>query len=388
MDFKEKKKINLNYIFFFIAYIFSIAFWMFSNVVIVKDIRPFFMNITFTVLLIQFINQSKKYKVKSIGYVLLIFGFSILSWKKSGSNEVLILILFLICSKNIKFNTIVKVDLIIKILFFAIIIVCYKLGFTNVYYMYRENGLIRSSMGFSHPNMFGLYVFSICCDLFYVIQNKKRLLMYFIFCIAIVIVLHFSDSRATCVVIILLMIGSAICNRNNLMENKIVKKTLQYFFVVCALFSILMAIFYSENSTFFRRMDELFNTRISSANTFLKEYDINLLGNQLELIGTKQAKILKVESKILDNAYVKLLLQYGIIIFCTYFVMFKKIINRAYKEKNYKIIIILTVMMLYGISENALFKKSPNIFLLYFSNVIFLKEGERIENVEKEKSNT
>ena len=167
-----KKENTVNIIFYF-AYALEIFYWMFSNVTMIGGYRIIAVKLAYFLLIVCFILNMTKNKKKDYIYIGLYIIISFLSMIVSDSNSILLIILFLIGMKQMKFKKIVKFDFYIKIIFLLIIVVLYKLNLTENYYMYRTDGVMRSSMGFAHPNIFGTYIFLLCCEYIYIYIIKE-----------------------------------------------------------------------------------------------------------------------------------------------------------------------------------------------------------------------
>ena len=77
---------------------------------------------------------------------------------------------------------------------------------------------------------------------------------------------------------------------------------------------------------------------------------------------------------ILDNAYSLILLRYGIITFLMLGVYLNLFFKKAYENKEYIIISIMLVFLLFGLLESGIVKVEYNIFWLYFSKLLYDKK--------------
>ena len=378
-----KRKVNLNKLIFYIAYILMLIYYMGSNIVILSNIKGYIIKFSYILLFIDCITHFTKYKVKSLILIFICIVVSFISWRISGSGDIAILILFITSAKNIEFNNLIKFDIKIKSILLCVVLVAYILGMTDVYYMYRTDGTIRSSMGFSHPNIFATYVFSICCE--YVYLNYKNMKLYKVILLIIIsfIITYFSDSRTAQFAIIILALIWYINNKFNIFKYKVINKILTIMFIILTGVSYGTGMLYAQGNKIIEITDELLTGRIKCIYYFINKYDINLLGNELELIGTREALEYNTSAKILDNSYIKILLQFGIVNYVLFVLLLYYGIKRAIKEKNYALCLIFLIYFIYGISENALYLIRYNIFLLYFSNIIYLKEIDNYKDLDK-----
>ena len=381
-----KKKINISNFLFYTAYILMLIYYMGSNIIFLQNIQNKILILSYLLLVINFVVQSSKYKVKSIILIVLCIVISLISWKVSNSSEIAVLIIFVVSLKNIKFNDIVSFDIKAKITLVATILIFYALGLTDVYYKYREDGRIRSSMGFSHPNIFGTYIFSICCE--YIYLNYKKIKFYKVVGLVVVsfLVSYFSDSRTAQLSILIAVLFWCVFSKYNIFKYKVVNFTLSILFLILTIISYVLGVLYSDNNGFVLKLDELLTGRIKCIDQFINEYDVKLFGNELELVGTREAEENGISAKILDNAYIKILLQYGLVSYLLFFILLFFGIKNAIKEKNYALCTMFLVYMIYGIFENALFLIRYNVFLMYLSNLVFFKNKTKNDVSEEEKT--
>lgn len=367
------KKIKINELIFFCAYVFTMFYYMFSNVLIVQDYRKYIIAFTYGLLFFNIIIQSRKYSYKSIFIIAIILIISIISWRKSKDNRVMVMILFLFSMKNIEFDKVIKVDLKFKLFFIIAIVLLYKLGYTDSYYMVRDNGMIRSSMGFSHPNVFGLYVFGCICDYVYLCYRKSKRINYLLLIIVYILVSRSADSRTAQMGIISIILFYNIFKRFDF-NKKIFIKLLPWLFLILGTISYTVGSTYDRNNMVLRKVNNLFSTRISLMNDFLDEYEVTLFGNQLDIVGTRDALKYHIKTKALDNAFVKILLMYGLLVYILYAIIFYVIIYFCIKKGNNILLLLTFIFLFYGLMENALYQINHNIFILYFSNILYSDE--------------
>lgn len=392
--FNLPNKINVKSI-FYIAYTMAIFYWMFTNVKYISDFRSIIINIVYVLLTFLCIIQAKKYSVKTI----LLIGISILiigiSWQVSNSNTLIVLLLFIVASKSINFKDLVKYDIKIKIAFLLIIVLLYYLGLTENYFMYRSDGALRSSMGLSHPNTFGVYIFSICCEYIYIRYPNLKIKELILLLIATFVIDYFSDSRGSTYSMIILILGIVFINKKHtkILEKKAIQNIILSLFIIFTILSLWTANEYSKGNEIMYKLNEILSGRIRFSSQFLNDYSAKLFGNSMELLGVKEANETGKQALVLDNAYVKLILQYGILSYLLFGLSVYISFRYAFKNKDYAFCIIFCIYILRGFTGNVLFSLYGNIFLLYISNYLYNKKivngesNENKKNMEKDKEN-
>lgn len=370
------KKSNLYELLFLFSYAIALLSYMCESVNVISRYRNHILYISYIILIFIYIIQSKKYRIMDLVKIVSVIIISIISWFVSKNATFMILFAFIFAEKNIEFKKIVKFDFKLKLFYLLIVVFLFCLGFTDNYSVYRD-GMLRNSMGFSHPNKFGAYIFSLYTEFMYLYFNKDRkILNITVTLVSTVVISYFCDSRssAICVLILYLMLVLLKKNDYKLLGNKIIKKILIYSFVAFSLISIILGYIYNSNIEILRSLNSAFSGRLSYTHIFLDEYNINLFGNELYLVSNRMAIEQGIQALILDNSYVRILLQYGLLSFVMFAYLYVSSMKNSIKQKEYIICIILYVYLIRGLADNIMFTFNTNIFLLYFSSVIFFRE--------------
>lgn len=376
----KRVKINYETIFYF-SYILALFSWMFSNVKYIMDICDIILKISYCTLTLAYVFKFKQLskKEKLISVFTLVTAF--ISWRIANNPTLYILFIFILSAKDIDLKKFINNDYKIKIVLLCTIILLYYLGCTENFIMYRSSGIVRSSMGFSHPNIFGAYIFSIFSEYLYINHKKVKTPLLIIASIIIAfLIFYFSDSRGSYLSIIFLcaMIILYRFNPRDIFDNKIFKKAIIYSSIIFAIASIILAIRYVPTSNLYLKIDSLLSGRIKFAHWYLDTYNIKLLGNKLLLVSTYLAVDTGQRAYVLDNAYIKIILQYGIIIFLLFFIPYIKACKRAYEKKDYILVIMFFIYAVRGLTENILFGLYGNVFLLFVGIELLQLEVDKI----------
>ena len=213
----------------------------------------------------------------------------------------------------------------------------------------------------------------------YIYYKRIKIIDYIVLMFSSFIVYYFSNSRTAQIGIIVLIILTFFYNKGTiqqLLKLKLISGILRYLFIILTLMSYILGILYINENQSTISINSLVSNRIKMIAMFIDDYDVTLFGNNLELLGTKAALEKGEVAKVLDNSYIKIILQYGILVYIMMASFFVRGIKKAEKEGDYILIILFTLFCIYGIMENVLVLLQYNIFLLYFSQVIYNKEEE------------
>lgn len=384
------RKINVKEILFFIGYAIIIFSEMFSKVTLIEGNISIINNIGLGILILAAINNVilNKYNYKTIIGLLIITVLLILVTMQSEDNLLLKVFIIAIAYGDIELKKFIKLDVIIRILFMFTVILLYNIGLTENYFMFREDGTIRSSMGFAHPNNFGQYLLVVCADLVLLRFEKIKFIDYiYLFC-SIFLINHFSNSRTSQVCLVVLIIAIILLKKRiDIMNFKLVRVIIINSFLIFTIISIFLANSYKANESWAIKLDGLVSNRISYASRFLEYYDIKLFGNEIEMKYTQEARANGEQPWVLDNSYLVILLRYGIIAYIIIYLIMLTITRELYKKKEYVIIMLWFIFGINAIFENTIFKIQFNTLLVVLASLLYRKiiktKNNNIQEKEK-----
>lgn len=354
-------KIKSDYIFYIGMFFLAIA-TMCVNIVYMREYLTYIKLVALVLLMLSAFIKIKNLKIPLnqflIMVVMLIVG--IFSYFSSKDFLLLTIFLVLISSMNIDFEKIVKCDLFIKIVVSLFVIINYFAGNTDSIEIHRTDGLLRYSFGFFHPNTFSLYLVFMYFNMSYLQRKKITARLIVLGCVCSYIVLRFADSKTAFLINSIFLIYLVFKKQiDRLLENKRVVNQIKNLFVYFFLLSFLLTI--SKNligDEFFEQVDSLFSGRLSVQLYYLENFKINLFGNDVEYV------------RSLDNAYIRMLLSYGICGVFIFSYISANICRRAYKNDDGIIILMFFLISTYGLMENLIYNPILNVFMIYFSKCI------------------
>ena len=346
---------------FYFSYILMLFSWMFESVLYIKELLPYIRYISYILAIIVIFYNYKKFSAKKVLVNIILTIIVIISTIYSKNNMILSLWLFLLACEQIDFDEMVRIDFKTKIIFTIIIVLLYLLGFTTKVEFLTYTGEIRSSLGFGNPNTFGYYMFSICADYLYIKTGKLKFSNIIILILISVFVGKASLSRTSSYLIILLAAMSTFSTIfKKIIFNKITKKIVYITFLILTIISIEIASNYNEGNRLHVALNNALSGRVIISQKYLEKYDYKLLGQEVEITNYTGTKTL-----YLDNAYLKLLLNSGILVYILIYSIYAKIIKKGYDMNNNLLIVTIIVYLMYGVTENAMFWLTGNVFLLY-----------------------
>ncbi len=366
-------KTKINIFLFYFAYLLMLFSALFSKVTIVSNYLDILNDISLVILIVNFFLQRNCYPRKTFVAMVAVFCLAVICSYFAGDRQILRLLLLIYASENIDFNKFMRYTFKITVGMIAIVLICNFLGLTEENIVYREDGSIRSAMGFSHPNTFGYLILLTYFEYIYIHKDKFSKKMLFVILPAIILINYFCDSRTSMIILILLSLFVLFRTHTleKLFEQRFIKTFITHSFIILTLLTFFCVYLYNSDNEIGLKINELLSGRIYWISNLMDQYGINLFGHNIRLIGQKQAALEGISPVYLDNGYFYILLKYGLCLFLVFALAYKKVIKYFYKNKDYVIILILFLLSIYCLMENIIFNVSFNAFLLVFSVLIF-----------------
>lgn len=359
--------INLNNFFFFVGILLIELSYTAVNIIYFQNHLTI---IKFTGLFILLINflltvNKKSYSKNTLMMIFILLSISLIIYVTHSVSFLIELILIALNCIKKEFDETLKIDFKVKISILLIILTSYFLGKTNgIFEIIMRENITRYSLGFYHPNTLSMFMMLILFE--YVYLNKKNLNVKKIILIIILSLLSVkvTDSRTAfyCVLILITFIFIKNVDKS-LNKNNAIIFFLRHSFSFLMLASLLVSLLYIYNMDFAINLNELVNNRISIQSDFLKNYDITLFGNVIDYNMT------------LDNGFLKLLLNFGLITMFSYGYISYKNFTIGLEKNDNVFVAIFSILLLYSLSESYMIYCAYNIFIIYLF-CDHKKEGE------------
>ena len=224
------------------------------------------------------------------------------------------------------------------------------------------------TFGFVNPNnLLMVYIAAIMTyNLLHEGQVKMRTL-FVEFALAAVI-FRFTNSRTgmlvTSIYLMNLIIGKVDSSK------KISRKFMavgNYLFIILSAISMFLALGYQKGDLMWEKIDVALSWRPFLWGRYFDDYSITLLGTRLDMdrFGS------------LDNAYLTLLLKYGVLVFGVYLILFVSMSRRAVQQNKWDFVACIIAYEIYFVSEFGPVLVNVNIALLI--EIHYLMNRRKIE---------
>lgn len=308
--------------------------------------------------IINFLVEKKK--IRNLLNITFFTLFCMIAFYFSKNTDLVTLALVGISCLSLDIDKAVLIQLVSKIFGIVLTLISYWGGLAKDVIMVRENGQVRHSMGFIHPNSYATHV--AYASLMYIFIRKKKITQFELILILLINVLV-SKTTGTRTSLFIIVIGIILISIEKILKNNVISNISKInWFCIFGIISLVSSYMYIQYYTVLSPLNDLFSGRIRQSSEFLYKYNISIFGQYLKMgvdnsIGDTYGKLY-----ILDNMYVKLILQYGCILTCYFFGYFNYV--RKKNKSNFIIQVYLLLLALYGISESSPLSVETNFFLL------------------------
>ena len=326
------------------------------------------------------------YKKKELFIIAVVSIPIIISAARSSNYSLLSALMFIIASKNTDFEKSISVAYKILCIMIPLVIVSRFLGIIDDYIVMRE-GIVRYSLGFSHPNQLGLRLFQLLACHLYINRNKLKSYNYFIAIVIVVLIYLIPNSKTayicTFLLILLLMIYEIFQKHNQLMI-EIYGRVLILFSVAFNVLSVIWSLIDVRCNFILHQIDLFMSRRFSYCYQVFQLYGISVWGQKI-YISEDEVKLAGIIGKLyLDNGYMAIMIRYGIIVYIVFSICYLLAMHNFKKKNQYFLLIILFVYALYGVMENGIYMVTHNIFLISLGNMLYEKSIRKArENGDK-----
>lgn len=319
------------------------------------------------------------------------FLFSIIVWRNSGANLILVMIAFILAAKNVSFDDIVKTYFNVNFWLLVVVIACSLLGVINNLSFVAQGRGTRYALGVIYPTDFAariLYLMLANAYLNFRNLNTTRYLVYILIALACKQV---TDARLNFYCMLLLIIVSAIAQvaeQNYQLQQHDWTNSIVYtywtFTPILSAIAIFGTYFYDPTNNIYSKIDGMLSGRLTFGSMALQRYSVNLFGTKIKEHGYGNNMKLFHQGInsyfFIDSSYMRLLIIFGLVALVVFIgiSMFISIKNTLYGY--YALPTILLIVAFSSVVEQHFMELTYNPFLLAFISTILLNR----ENIREE----
>lgn len=395
---QEKTKIFLNKE--YMQHMAEPVFWLSMIVLLVIDsientsviysdaswltIMYIFRNLLYLVLIGKIVFLSVYMKKEMIGVVIAgIIGFA--SLLGSGDFALFKLSIVIIAAKDVDFHKFVKVFAIIKGTAVMLTLLLWRIGILGALYYQDDKVGYYNTYGFCHRNVLGANVAILCLAWFYLRYRRLKIQDVIVWITVAAVFYKLASSRTSLLIMMLTIVGVYLFQEKEqlIMDYPKTRKILLWGFVSIVFLCILCTVFYVRYNFFWEIIDKIFTKRIRFAHYCFKEYGLSLFGQRIPFVSSIQAQSGDIDKLILDNAYMRALLYYGIIPGALYLFSYFKALEMSFLKKDCALVVSLVIFAVYGLSERYMLDICYQFPLIVACGQYFFSRDDSTVNIRK-----
>lgn len=320
--------------------------------------------LSYLFVLIKFLYEKWTLKETVLVYFLLMLG--IIIWFFSKRAGIMISIATIVAAKNINIKKMFIYSYRIRVIGFVLVVIFSYMGIMPMNGVFRyDDGILneRFGLGYGHPNMLFASFFIIFVIYMYIHFNELKIIHYLVWGVLSICVYRISFTRTGMVVMGITMFLCIMLKISKIerWSRMFVPYTSWLFSLVSILGGILV-----YKSELVAALSELMSGRLVGTYLYMKQYPLTLFGTTFE-----------ESSFFLDNGYIKMLYQSGIIVFCLFNVGMFLVLKKYSKENKTAEILMILAFLIYGISEEFMSNIFMNVSLIFLSDIVFGQKSKQ-----------
>lgn len=295
---------------------------------------------------------------------------AVLVWSQSGYMEMIGIAFLIVGARGIPFDKILKVYLITTVPVLVVTVLLSQIGLVENL-VYHRGDIARAAFGFIYPTDFVAHIFFIViawCAL-----RKERIRYVELGAIVLLAVLAdvFCDARLNVICLLL----TAVCffvlkkwcqvkpTRNTEKAEHAVGLLIAAGIAVCAVIMVVFSYLYHPDSPFWETLNGFLTERLEYGKRGFEEFGVSLFGQKLPLNGYGATLEYIEDYFFLDSSYVRILLEYGVVLYGAVFAMLMVLAVRLQKKKQYFYLMALALVAIQCTIEHHFLEMAYNPFL-------------------------
>lgn len=327
-----------------------------------------------------------KYTIRQIAILINLLILAIINYIISNDVAFVLSLVFIYCSHDIEFRDITKWTIIILAIMLPLIIISAKIG---IIANYIGNGIlgVRECIGFLYP----LVSSTLFCNLIFLVAYYKKWLISWkyiiIFFFTNIFIMLWTTARlgSTLVFIFLFILILCKITKTYYITPKIFQLIIVCSYFICCFIGFYFSYNYNSSDIYYILADIVLSGRLALGYEALSTYPVTMFGLKLPLVGNGlDVNGLPSDDKAyfwIDCIYIKLLLQNGVIIAGTYILSFTKLLYNYARKKDFITMLILSLMGLHGLIDDAIMYIMYNPFLLMIGSELISKKQAQSEAI-------
>ena len=266
-------------------------------------------------------------------------------------------------AKDIDFNKILKVYLVIGITIMVAAFGASQYGIIEdlIYKTYRYGiDFYRHSFGIVYPTDFGAHLFYMALVAMILFEKKMNVAMRIWVSVLVASVAILTANAQTTM---LCMMGFVIlCLLEWLLRKHMhyIEMVLRWIPILCAGIFIGLSYFYNLDSESMFKLDNYLSGRLTISNKAIQQYSIKIFGQNISEIGNGRSTEFREDYFFLDDSYIRILLEYGLVLFIVMLILLVMMSKKAMRYNRNVIVIAIVAIAVHSVMEHHLIELAYN----------------------------
>ena len=271
---------------------------------------------------------------------------------RSGYNHLLYLLVAWLGVWNVDVKKVLWIDFAARLFLTLFIITGALLGAIENYITYRMGSpQLRYSLGFNHPNTLASLAMSLVLEQAWLTRRRPGVAYTFLLLLGVVPLYLLTRNRTAIVLTAAFPLLLPYAFRRRPLR-KVARIAWMLFPLLVISFSIT-AMMLCQRSLLFREFDLLMGNRFWNSLKVYRQYGISLLGQRVQLLSVRLARVQHESPILLDVAYLRTLIQAGPVILLFYAALYISAFRKASLAQDRYSILVYTLFVVYGLFESG-----------------------------------
>lgn len=294
----------------------------------------------------------------------------------TGYYELLEPALLIAGAKNVRFDNILKAYVVIVAVMMIIAAIASQTGIIAdvLGYSPRNVSVARHSYGIIYPTDFAAHVFylilAICCLSIWNKNNRYVKCIRWIIVVLAAVFIYVRSGAFTSTVCLMgfLLLAGILYLLNKKGRAQGICEKFKYLPVIWSGLFLALSYFYNENSSVMLKLDSVLSQRLNVSHKVWDNYDLKLFGQWIEEQGwggtADPTTIDASKYFFIDDMYLRMLFEYGIVIFALMIAVLIIIGHKAIKAEQYVLFAAIVMIGVHSFMEHHLMEIAYDPFVL------------------------
>lgn len=336
------------------------------------DIWPsrFGLFLYFVIMIYVFLKGLKKFtytKAEAIFAFVIGISFLICAFKNDMYSFLFLIAFLIIGAKDVSIDKILKIYLIISVIMLFATFGASMCGWIENL-QYWKGYKMRFSFGMIYPTDFATHIFYIMLAAICLFNRKICFVEAIIICAiaGVVFQLTVAYTSFLCMLCVAfcIVLNWFLAKKNVEVKDGITTRLISLAPIVFSTLFIGMAVLYDEKKAKWVAIDNFLSERLQNSKIGLDINGFNLWGKYIEEQGWGRSVIEKEDYFFLDDSYIRIMLEYGIVVLIVVLSMMVVSSRRAAKARRITMVFAIAIVSLHSFMEHHMLEIAYNPFIL------------------------